>query len=300
MDLSSSYLADEKGQIYQVTFNLQNRFYLGPMWQPWIDPNGKTYTNSMGLVLGYHGFSYSFDNTSKFRFKAIEGQIDFNPMGFDLTLFEFDMTHLQDTPLFWLTSFIGTPTRHDFFIDVGFALKVGRLQYHPLGSENYTNIECLNLYLATYFWQSQDMNNYLRLRFGPGFGFLYQEHAQSQKKYSINPKVALEGKFILSQSGRHNLDLGAELTAPYYFDATKGHKYYGEAYLSYEWIFLAISDQPISLFFKALGLYRDDIADAKHKHELKFLAGLNFSFGAPPLVPIISEKQIRKESELAH
>ncbi len=289
---------DKTKQRYQISFDLQDRLYLGALWSPMVKEGQSLTANHFTFNFGYNTFLFNDVNTNRYRFKALDGEISLNPFNFDISLFEFDFANNQEKPLFWLTTFLGEPRRYDTNLKLGFKTKIGRVQYHPLGSENYVNIEAVNALLAVNFYQSKDMINFFRLKMGPGFGVLFSDDSPNDMQYNFLAKAGLEGKFILDSWGRHMLSLDVEGTIPFNTADKWKSSFYGEASIGYEMVFMAISDEPVSLVAKLSGQYREDIPDRKSKWAANFSLGLNFSLGTPPLEKVLDEKQLRKEINL--
>ncbi len=293
-DVLNAYHIDKKGKLYQDTFNLNQRFYIGPKWAPAYNAFANIVSDNISLSFGYEAFYLNLNNTNKYQFKMFQGNVDLNPLFFDITLFEFDKTHIQVSPLFWITTFLGQPKRYDFEPDGGWGLKVGRVQYHPLQSKKYSHLEAASFYIPVPLWQGVDMMSFFRLRLGVGCGGLFDEKNETLD-YEVLPKVALDAHFILDKKGWHNLKIGAEAVFPY--NLTKEKQFFtAEASASYEFIFMRISEQPVSLFLQTTAQYRNDIPDSKENWQVKGLAGINFSFDVPPFVTLISELEYRREA----
>jgi len=275
---------DERGRVFQVTFDLLDRFYFGAGWMPLFAPDAGEVT-SLQRARFEMGFSASNFTTRRRRrarhsFRAFEGSLSLADLETRGLLFSYERTSITSRPLLRLTTFFGEPERHDLYMDTGWGLRLVRVHGRPHGVEGLTDLEFGEIHLASALWQSSDLYNHLRLRFGASTGALYGE---SDTPYWVAPSVTLDGRVGLDSDGYHYIWGEASATAPWLMSGpdSGAWRQRAGASLAYEVIFLAVNDQPLSLRLEGRIDYRDDLPEEADKLEASALAGLRFSFWAP-------------------
>jgi len=275
------YMRDEKGQLYQVTFDMRRRFYLGARWAPVFDLDGYN-LERIGFDFGLRAYTLK-SGRHRHRFRVAEGQVSFAPVDFEVLPFGYDSGNRRDKPALWITSLVGTPRRADINLDLGWGFRMLRTRYHPMTSSRYTELENIWLYGSWELYHNSSLANYVRLTLGPGLGELLSGDDSESALVCIYPAGSLEGEFTLGRSGLHHLGFNFTGALRFYFDDLSNMYYTGRGALFYEWVLLAISDQPLSLYLEGSAEYRADIPDALSNVELRGVAGLRFSFWTPVL-----------------
>jgi hypothetical protein len=273
---------DDKGRVFQVTFDLMKRIYLGVHWAPAFDlSNGGSSPGRIRLDLGLVASWLSFYERNRHTIRALEGFLVLDDLEIEGLLFAYDLSHASTTPLVRITTFFGKPTRHDIYMDVGFGLKLMELHVHPHRIQEVLDLEFGQLYVAWDIWQSADLYNHLRLSAGLGIGAMWDEREDA--RYLLRPNGALEARFGLDQSGLHYLTSDLHWSMAVWLSGTDSGTTSSRAGAgaAYEVIFLAINDQPLSMRFEAGLDYRDDLPHGAAKWDASLMAGLRFSFWAP-------------------
>lgn len=275
---------DERGRVFQVTFDLLDRFYFGAGWLPLFDPVDSKQT-TLQRARFEMGFSASTLDTRRRRrarhsFRAFEGSLSLADLETHGLLFNYERTNRTTRPLLRLTTFIGEPERHDLYMDTGWGLRLVQVHGRPHGAEGITDMEFGEVHMASALWQSQDLYDHLRLRFGASSGALYGE---GETPYWVAPGITLDARFGLDSDGYHYLFGEAFATAPWLLSGehSGARRTRAGGSLAYEVIFLAVNDQPLSLRLEGRIDYRDDLPAGSPELEASALAGLRFSFWAP-------------------
>lgn len=276
------YMRDENGRLFQVTFDMRKRFYIGSLWAPSFDNNDSDLSR-VGFDFGFRTYHYNSYREKRYRFKLLEGNVTMAPVDFDILLFGYDLGINRKEPAFWITTFIGKPRRWDLGADIGWGMRLLRMNYHPLLSDNYIDLENVNFYVSWELHHARKLANYVRFAIGPAYGQLLTGEEGKSARHSIYPKAALEGEFQLGRTGRHHMGFELSGEARPYFDEIRNLYYRGTGRAFYEAVVLAINDQPISLYLEGKAQYREDIPDAPEPWEYRGMAGLRFSFWAPVL-----------------
>jgi hypothetical protein len=279
-DAPPGYARDENGRLFQIAFDMGNRFYIGGRWNPVFDQDGKVLGRG-GVDFGLRISDDELWDGKRHRHRVLEGQVSFAPVDFDILLWRYDLGARRDEPGVWVTTFIGGPRRFDFDLDVGWGMRMLRANYHPLRSENYTDLENLWIYPSVEVYHNKNLANYLRIAVGPACGELLSGDADDDARFSIYPQAAVDAEFGLDDAGLFGLGFSAAGSARAYVDDYDTWYRVAEASAWTEWILLALNDQPIALFLQGTAGYREDIPDAPADLELRAMAGLRFSFWAP-------------------
>ena len=282
----TGYRTDKDGNRYQVTFDLRDRFILGFKWSPYLLQGDDPETSQLTIDLGLHTYLYKKYSSTRYRFKIMDGEISLNPGQLDLTVFSFDRSNNERKPIFWITTFWGgTPKRHNVYADGGQAFSLMRIIWRPMYARDYTELELLSYLSSSDLWNSKDMMNFFRLRYGASLTALHHKSDDFGWHHDVNIKVIMEGWFVLDHSGLHHLRIVVEGAYPIHLDETDRYTgIYGEAKLSYEHAFIAISDQPLSLYFEIGARYRKGIPGTPDELQVRAATGMRFSFWAPPLI----------------
>ena len=276
------YMRDRKGQLYQVAFDMRRRFYLGARWAPLFQRTGYD-LGRVGFDFGLRTYGLKYNPRHRHRFRFFQGQVSLMPVDFEVLPMGYDSSRRREKPALWLTNLVGKPGRADINMDLGWGFKLLNTRFHPMGSSLYTELENLFLYGSWELYHNKSMANYVRLTLGPGLGEVLSQADDESTRVAIYPAGSLEGEFTIGKSGLHHLGFNFTGALRFYFDELEKMYYTGRGTLSYEWVLLAINDQPVSLYLEGSAEYRDDIPDAISNVELRGVAGLRFSFWAPAL-----------------
>jgi hypothetical protein len=134
------------------------------------------------------------------------------------------------------------------------------------------------------------MYSNLRIELGGDVGSFWPDRKLVADKatgnYYIGPTVALRSRLSLGKGGLHYLftDLSWRKPTVVAGDLVGAAVNRFTGSVAYEGVLIAINDQPISARIATEGRTQGDYQRDVRAVELRFLAGLRMSFGAPPRV----------------
>jgi hypothetical protein len=275
---------DERGRVFQVTFDMLKRFQLGIAYNPtWSESPGRRDLGRMRLEMGLVASWLDAPDRTRHEIQALRGDVAIPDLQMRGMVFSYEQTRSSKTPLLRLTTFFGTPRRHDITLDAGFGLRVVTVENRPHRAPDLFDIEYGRLYGTWALWYSPDMASRLVLRGGAGGGQLRATGEGESSYHYLAPVGGLDARFFIDRSGFHQLSLEAETQTPFYFTGGGDvpHHLRASGALAHEWILFAIDDQPISLRTEANVSYRSDLPERAAPLEAQGLVGLRFSFWAP-------------------
>lgn len=282
------WMRDERGRVFQYSFDLHRRLYVGGGVAPVLD--GKKVKTH-----GYVDFSLlqletyrSTESPLRSRLRLVEGEVRLAPFAAEGVLLRWDLSERRRDPLLRVTTFVPRPHRNDLHLNMGVLVELGRIEIIPRdvgGNANVTRWMTLN---PTFdLWQSRDLYSYVRLRGGASLERTTFDDLPDRS--AVSPNGALEADFTLDRDGFHHITVfgGAEL--PRYYDADRGFRGTGgkrlRGELGYEVILLALNDQPVTLRLSAIATRRDDIPGLTTGTVIHGNAGLRFNLWAPAREP---------------
>jgi len=274
------YARDENGRLFQVSFDLTRRLYLGGHWAPLFDLQGQDLERG-GVDFGFRVDDRDYSGRKRHRHQVLVGEVSFLPVDFDILLWGYDLGARREEPALWVTTFIGPPTRFDFDLDLGWGFRLMTARYHPMRSTKYTELENLSLYVSWELYHNRQMDSFVRFAIGPACGELFSQVEKESTRFSLYPQAALESELVLDRRGLHRLGFNLSASPRWYVDDADTLYRTGRGSLFYEVVLLAINDQPLSLYLEGNAQYRDDINDAPEDWQFEALAGLRFNFWAP-------------------
>jgi hypothetical protein len=288
------FYQDERGRVMQVSFDLQERLWLGAAYSPRRLASGRRELTPAAFDFGYTDEWYGPGARTRYRLSLLDGEARINPFGLDVTAARFDLSHAYDFPLLRLTTLWRTPARHDLVLNIGFYAEAGRLEIEPLGDAGNHQLTLLSAQPTLDLWQSWDLRSYVRLRFGPVAHLRFGPWRDEAALTTSVPETALEGSFLIGkralQQARFRLR-GEWLRKLGGSSAPLARDWLVEGEASYELILVAINDQPVSLRFAGKVGTRDQApvvvtnASARDLSPLEWTAtgGLRISFFSPPV-----------------
>jgi len=291
------YARASTGRAYQVKFDLLNRIFLGASWVPTFQLSEKAFTSPEApfgrgqAEMGIHISVLSHKGRSRHDIRILEGTATFADLELRGLLFAYDYQHLHRRPAFWLTSFFGHPRLYEVAPPLGWGFRILRVNDRPPAFKSTLDMEFAEAHLAWNPWQSEDLYNHLRIEAGLDFGKFWEDRTEIAKGTGSGVWYAgfdAEAKLRVSlgDSGLHNVNVDLGYARPTYLDGPKAGSGANNITLkaSYEGIFAAINDQPLSFRVSAEGASREDpFADVRNL-EVRATAGVRLSFWAPPRV----------------
>jgi hypothetical protein len=287
-DAPWGWTRDERGRVFQVNFDLKKRLYLGAGYTPKKVIENPLESKRTSVDFGLFIFDYlsTGKTPTRHRIRLVEGEVHLEPFSAELVVAHYDMSRRFFDPLLRLTTFVGTPRRHDLHLNLGLWTEAGGLEIHRTEMGHHSQLWKHATAMVTLdLWQSANLDSFLRLR--TGMGLEGQHDDVNGYRSALVPGSAMELDWVVDDEGFHNfrVELGHEM--PRYFipvDPGKGPSFSNRmrAKIQYEGILLAINDQPLTLKLAAGGEKRDDIPGVPHQWAFVMDAGLRFSLWAPP------------------
>ena len=282
VDTPYGWTRDERGRVFQTNFDLKRRLYFGAKYNPYKllgeERELKRSAFDFGLLILQH---HQGRNTHRLR--LIEGEVRVEPFSSELVLLHYELSRRFLDPLLRITTFAGTPQRHDLHLDLGLWTEAGRVEVHHTNHGNSTLWQFGTGQLTIDLWQSSRLDSFLRLRTGVGFERLYTD--KTGNRTALTGISALELDWVLDREGFHNLRGELTWEVPRYFAASSRDKRLARrhrAKIEYEAIILAVNDQPLSLTAGIGGERRNDLPVVNDRWAFVADAGLRVSLWAPP------------------
>ena len=283
---------DELGRVFQVTFDLLNRFYLGAAWQPNFDHmESSQRLDRVGFDMGFRASVFEPWDRSRHNIRVIQGNVALGGLELEGELAGYDYSHEASEPFLRLVTFFGTPHRFDFGADIGWGLSALDVKSHLGWDTPVTTLEFGELHVAWDLYQSSDLYNIVRIGLGSGVGALWQDELDSAIFFS--PTASLDATFGLDQSGLHYLFAQSWFTTHLFASGTTKEVYHhnARAQVGYEWVILSLNDQPLSFHAEAGVDYFGELVSesclecadvvTKEQFATTATAGLRFSLWAP-------------------
>lgn len=283
-DAPWGWMRDERGRVFQVNFDLKKRLYFGVGYTPKKILENPLQSTRTSIDFGLFSFEHhERGGDTRHRIRLVEGEVHLEPFSAELVVAHYDMSRRFTNPLLRITTFVGTPQRHDLHLNVGMWSEIGGLEIHktPLGHSQLWKHAAAQITFD--LWQSADLSSFARVR--TGLALEGQNTDVTGYRPALTAGSAFELDWVLDREGFHNLRLEVAHDLPRYFVPLE---YTGKlaqrfrAKLQYEAIILAINDQPLTLKLAAGGEKRDDVPGIPYQWAFVMDAGLRFSLWAPP------------------
>jgi hypothetical protein len=285
VDVPYGWMRDERQRVFQVNFDLRKRLYFGVAYTPEWKLDNPLASTRTSVDFGLFSFDYLHDgkNATRHRVRLFEGQVHMQPFSAEVVIAHYDVSHRFIDPLLRITTFVGTPQRHDLVLDLGMWSEAGGLELHqtPLGNSQLWRHSTVQATLD--LWQSANLDSFARIR--TGLGLEGQRDDVNGYRSAVAEISAFEIDWVLDPAGFHNVKFELVHEVPRYFTptATTGKLTQRfRARLQYEAIILAINDQPLTFKLAAGGEKRDDLPGVPDQWAFVLDAGLRFSLWAPP------------------
>jgi hypothetical protein len=271
---------DEQGRVMQFNFDLHRRVYLGGAWAPLFRGGEGVEQDRIRVDFGIQTeFPGGDEDTRLHRLTFLETELYLGEPSLDVTLLRYDFNVERKVPLFRITTFFGKPRRFDLGLNLGAWMEL----LHQETIEREDNELSLLTWGAVHgtldVWHSKDLVSFVRFRAGPSF-----ERDRTNGQNTFVPAVVFEGNLTLDTDGFHHLQFAAEARKVLLDDPVTGRPLHPErlkARVGYEFILLAINDQPLSLVADGRGAWRSDIPNVAGRWEWSANVGLRASLWAP-------------------
>jgi hypothetical protein len=282
VDAPFGWMRDERGRVFQVNFDLKRRLYLGVGYSPQKVLDNPFESQRLSMNFGLLVFEARQGN-NRHRLRLVEGDVHLAPFSADLTMFHYDISRRFTDPLLRITTFVGTPQRHDLHLNLGTWTEAGKMEIHRTSAGDSTLWQFGAAAMTLDLWQSARLDSYARVRGGVGIERQYTDIADNRS--AVTPSAAFEIDTVLDDAGFHNVKFELSEERPQYFIALpngdkSAHRF--RAKLQYEAVVLAINDQPVSLNLAAGSEKRNDLPGVSDEWAFVMDAGLRYSLWAPP------------------
>lgn len=269
---------DERGQLFQVNFDLNRRFWLGSQW---LFAAGDTDVDGVELDVGLRGDAVSWDARKRYRFHGLLGSLTLDPLTLRATLFRADASYDHEEPILRITTFFGAPKRHDLFLAIGWWGDLLTVEHHPRGSAPETQLRVVGGGPTWDLWQDADLTSFVRLRAGANLEHHFVRSSGGYSAWALAPLAYLEADITFDRGGFHHLLFASGFEGVFVLDGTPELQKRFVNEVGYEVIVLAINDQPVTLRAVVGGGYREDLAVGPSGWEVTARVGLRTSLWAP-------------------
>ena len=278
------------GRAFQTQFDLLDRVYIGAGWAPVGTDAAAPARLPMGRVqaeIGMDASVLSPHGRSRHDFQILQGTATFPDFHFNGVVFAYDYQQLHRRPVFWVTQFFTEPpTVHPTGIPLGWGLRLVNIEDRPPAAPGMLDVEIGEMHVSWNPLTSGDMYNRLRLEAGADVGKSWANTANmGENRWYAGFTAAMHGRTSFGAQGRHYLFADLTYTRPNLLaagdmPAKTVNRVKGQ--IAYEWVMIAINDQPLSLRLATYGVARDNLLGGARNVEIGGNAGLRFSFWAPP------------------
>lgn len=284
-DAPFGWTRDARGRVFQVNFDLKRRMYFGVAYSPRKVLENPLQSTRTSIDYGLFVFETRTrgKNPMRHRIRLLEGEVHLEPFTAELVVAHYDLSRRFFDPLVRITTFAGTPQRHDLHLNLGLWTEVGGLEIHKTALGHSQLWKHATAQITLDLWQSAQQDSFLRVR--TGLALEGQHTDVTGYRSALTAGSALELDCVLDDEGFHNLRIEVAHEMPRYFiplERTGKLAQRMHARLLYEAIVLAINDQPLTLKLAAGGEKRDDIPGVSDQWAFVMDAGLRFSLWAPP------------------
>jgi hypothetical protein len=285
-DAPYGWTRDDRGRVFQIDFDLRRRLYFGVAYSPQKvleNPLESTRTSfDFGLLVAEWTTHGEHGTATRHRLHLFEGQVHIQPFSADVTAVHYDLSHRWTDALLRITTFAGTPQRHDLVLDLGLWTEAGGLELRRSALGDSQLWKHATAQVTVDLWQSDDMESSLRFRTGGG---LEGQHDDvNGYRSALTEASALDLDTQLDDKGFHYLRVEVAHEVPRYFTPYRSDVFVQRfrARAQFETIVLAINDQPLTLRLAVGGEKRNDIPGIPDKWAFVMDAGLRFNLWAPP------------------
>lgn len=284
-DSPFGWTRDGRGRVFQINFDLKRRMYFGAAYSPRKILENPFQSTRTSIDYGLFIFETRTRGKSpmRHRIRLLEGEVHLEPFTAELVVAHYDMSRRFFDPLVRITTFAGTPRRHDLHLNLGLWTEVGGLEIHRTNLGHSQLWKHATAHVTLDLWQSANQDSFARIR--TGLALEGQHTDVTGYRSALTGGTAFELDAVLDDDGFHNLRLEVSHELPRYFiplERTGKLAQRMRARLLYEAIVLAINDQPLTLKLAAGGEKRDDIPGIPDQWAFVMDAGLRFSLWAPP------------------
>ena len=296
------YKRDERGRIFQRFFDLKSRALLGVGHVAFMNDT-TPYRSSLRVETRSSYEHLSASSARRHRYRFLEGSLVLDPMRIDASLFNYERGRAGREPFFYITELIGEPTRYDVYAHIGYGVTFLRydrrtlsraLEKPPVDNPalamptTQSMIDIMHVYLQWELFQDLSMEDLFALRVGGGVG----TRGRGDDSVYVYPELGFIASWLKSPRGLFELSTRGKMR--YIVEPSSDTRILAaDVSASAEWVFLAISDQPVSLYVEPRLdwlSYRDGEAPLR---ELRVTSGVRFSLFTPaPKNPALYSEEL--------
>lgn len=266
---------DARNRVLQEAFDLQRRAWLGAGFVPVARGPGAL-QGSLSL-----GFQSTWrleddDQSHLLRLTLLTGEAFSDLSWLEATALHFDTRRGGRRPGLRLTTFLGTPARHDLDLSFGFWMDALGIELHDAGARRHARLSIGALGGTLDLWHSRDLESFVRLRTDAEF-----EQDRTTRVFNVVPTGALEAEVVLGEKGLHHVRALAQYgrVVPIARAGQGANRL--RLRLGYEVGLVAINDQPLTAVIEGRLDRRGDLPDLPEDWEAQALASLRFSLWVP-------------------
>lgn len=267
----SDWVTDAQGRTFRVGFDPGSRWFLGVGYS--VDPSGPVGDGDLRLEQAWLVRDEDRDNGRTWKLSHTLGSV----LARSGARWRLDATLYRGEYLRWSKDggiVIPTipPTRLSFPIDIGWSLEVGRVRTALESDKFTTEVTPLGAEILFDFWRSRHVGSYLVLGVGPRYEIALDR--QERALHVVTPfsraRLTLHHEWC---QGKQVFEASAEASTAWTTDEV--WRDHAAASVSWEWTFLAVNDDPLSLRLAGDWRWDELYQDATHDgHELTATAGL--------------------------
>jgi hypothetical protein len=284
----SWWAVDEAGRRFRVAFDPGNRWMLGggyaaghPAGAGWAGPAaGQVET---GLFVR-HAVVFPEEQVAwKMYHDVLMGRVWLGDAS-ESPVPLLDATLYRGTYLRWQREgYVMLPTtpprRLRFPLNIGLDAVVGRFETMPEGTGLAARIEAVRSHFLLDAWRSREMGLYAQFGIGPAYDLWlagsFVDAAGVDVEHLVSPGSDLTATVRFETGdGRHAVE--GRGSCGWWWSSARGWGVRAEAAASYEFIWLALNDQPLSGYVEAAYRY-EQLLEPRAAHDFRATAGLRFS-----------------------
>ncbi len=277
------YRRDELGRLFQTHFDLRRRYFVGVGWGATSDLEGDVALlgGSVDFQVGGIYEHFSEETLNRHRFRFLEAKLELTPVRTEGLVLGYDLGRQAIRPTLWITTFFGEPRRYDLNMHIGPGLQFLRWWGTEDAGRALALLDLAQGHLGWEIVQGTMLEDYLSLRLGAGMGVLI---AGMEGDFYLYPEAAFDAGWVAGDRGLWEFRTSGRMrfaTLP----STNETFYEATVALSMERIFIAVTDQPVSLYLEPELSYRDLAPADARRVEARVLAGIRVSLFTPPRRP---------------
>jgi hypothetical protein len=296
LEAPRGFKRDRRGRLFQTHFDLRRRLKLGifdGMVAP-LDTSGETLTHSFAGEFGAIYEVYDASDQHRHRFRFLEGRLRLTPFEADLLAFSYDRGQSGEEPTFWITTFIGPPTRFDIDLHLGPGVRLGQINIREFVDRG--TLTLADILQGHINWDpivGAGLEDYLVFRLGGGLGVTdfrstltnprlrREDPAVGDPQMYLYPYAGFEWSWLIGDRGL--TQIRARGDARVAFEPSTSRRWFdARASVSFERVLLAITDQPLSIFVEPQARYLQMGERELSLGEVRLLLGARLSFFTPP------------------